>query len=312
VANGNLVAEMLMLKAQLPLVQRKQSRAPSLTKWQRLFFAVTSAWVPVRRLARCAVVLKPATIIALHRWLVGRKYSKLFGQTGKRGRPPIAKAIRELIVEIKVLNPMFGCPQIASLVFDRTGICVSDETVRRILAKPRPGTKGDGPSWLSFIGAQADSLWSIDFFRTESILLKSHWILVVMDQYSRKIVGFATVKGAVSGVDLCVMFNRILGSLKTPKHLSHDNDPLFNFERWIANLSTCRIDEIASVAGVPWSHPFVERLIGTVRREFLDRTLFWNQLDLERKLIYLSALLQFVARSPRDRRTTSKREIFGY
>jgi hypothetical protein len=34
----------------------------------------------------------------------------------------------------------------------------------------------------------------------------------------------------------------------------------------------------------PWSHPFVERLIGTVRREFLDQVLFWNARDLERKL----------------------------
>jgi transposase InsO family protein len=280
----HLVAEMLVLKAQLLLMQRKQTRAPSLTKWHRLFFAAVSAWIPMRRLARCSVILRPATIISLHRWLVGKKYSKLFGQTGRRGRKPIAKEVRELIIAIRANNPMFGCPQIAALVTDRIGIPVSDETVRRILAKHRPGTKGDGPSWLAFIGAQADSLWSIDLFRAESILLKSHWVLVVMDQYSRKIIGFATVKGPASGVDLCVMFNRILGSLKPPKHLSHDNDPLFKFERWIANMSIFRIDEIASVPGVPWSHPFVERLIGTVRREFIDRTLFWNQVDLERKL----------------------------
>ena len=227
----HLVAEMLVLKTQLLLVQRKQARAPSLTKWQRIFFAVVSVWIPALRLARCAVVLKPATIIALHRWLVGRKYSKLFGQSGRRGRPPIAKVSRELIIEIKRHNPIFGCPQIAALVFDRTGARVSDETVRRILAKHRPATKGDGPSWLTFIGAQAESLWSIDFFPAESILLKSHWILVVMDQYSRKIIGFSAVKGPVTGVGFCVMFNGILGSLWPPRHLSHDNDPLFKFDR---------------------------------------------------------------------------------
>lgn len=49
-------------------------------------------------------------------------------------------------------------------------------------------------------------------------------------------------------------------------------------------MSICNIDEIATVAGAPWSHPFVERLIGTVRREFFDRTLFWNKVDLDRKL----------------------------
>ena len=53
---------------------------------------------------------------------------------------------------------------------------------------------------------------------------------------------------------------------------------------WAANLRILEIDEIKTVPHVPWSHPFVERLIGTVRREFLDQVLFWNGRDLERKL----------------------------
>src|SRR5882672_7359956 len=51
-----------------------------------------------------------------------------------------------------------------------------------------------------------------------------------------------------------------------------------------ANLRILEIDEIKTVPHVPLSHPFVERLIGTVRREFLDHVLFWNARDLERKL----------------------------
>ena len=69
-----------------------------------------------------------------------------------------------------------------------------------------------------------------------------------------------------------------------PLHLSSDNDPLFEYHRWKANLRVLDVDEIKSVPDVPVSHPFVERLIGTVRREFLDRILFWNSVDLERKL----------------------------
>jgi transposase InsO family protein len=63
-----------------------------------------------------------------------------------------------------------------------------------------------------------------------------------------------------------------------------DNDPLFRFHRWLANLHVIEIDEIKSVPYVPVSHPFVERLIGTVRREYLDRVFFWNSIDLTRKL----------------------------
>ena len=61
-------------------------------------------------------------------------------------------------------------------------------------------------------------------------------------------------------------------------------DPLFEAHRWTANLRILEIDEIKTVPRVPMSHPFVERLIGTMRREFLDQVLFWNARDLERKL----------------------------
>jgi len=63
-----------------------------------------------------------------------------------------------------------------------------------------------------------------------------------------------------------------------------DHDPLFRFHRWLANLRVLEIEEIKSVPYAPVSHPFVERLIGTLRREYLDRMFFWNALDLTRKL----------------------------
>jgi putative transposase len=61
-------------------------------------------------------------------------------------------------------------------------------------------------------------------------------------------------------------------------------DPLFGFHRWLANLRVLAIDEIKSVPYVPVSHPFIERLIGTVRREYLDHLFFWSAIDLTRKL----------------------------
>src|SRR5438034_3638458 len=69
-----------------------------------------------------------------------------------------------------------------------------------------------------------------------------------------------------------------------PKHVSTDHDPLFRFHRWLANLRVLEIDEIKSVPYAPISHPFVERLIETIRREYLDCALFWNAVDLARKL----------------------------
>jgi hypothetical protein len=70
-----------------------------------------------------------------------------------------------------------------------------------------------------------------------------------------------------------------------PKYLSSDHDPLYRFHQWQANLRVLAVTEIKTVPYVPLSHPFVERLIGTIRREFLDRTLFGTTADPETKLL---------------------------
>jgi transposase InsO family protein len=109
--------------------------------------------------------------------------------------------------------------------------------------------------------------------------------MVVMDQFTRRIIGFAVQPGVVDGPTLCRMFNRaIAGTPTLPQYLSSDHDPLFKFHRWQANLRILDVSEIKSVPHVPLSHPFVQRLIGTVRREPAGSRPFWGARDLERKL----------------------------
>src|SRR5213078_2603856 len=91
-----------------------------------------------------------------------------------------------------------------------------------------------------------DSLWSLDLFRCESVALRTYWVLVVMDQDTRRIIGFGIQADLVDGLALCRMFKQ-------------------------------------AIRGA--SLPFVERLIGTIRRECLDQLLFWTATDLEIKLI---------------------------
>lgn len=109
--------------------------------------------------------------------------------------------------------------------------------------------------------------------------------MVSMDQYTRKIVGFAIQSGALDGPAVCRMLSQIIAAApRVPDSLSSDHDPLFEFHRWKANLRILEIAEIKTVPYVPLSHPFIERLIGTVRRELLDHTPFWGGRDLARKL----------------------------
>ena len=180
------------------------------------------------------------------------------------------------------LRPSCGFTKPWSAAF---GVEVNKDVVRRFLQQHYAGSpRGNGSSWLTALAHAKDSLWSLDLFRCESILLQSCRVMVIIDVFSRRFVGFAVERGAVDGSVVCRMFNCARAKEPLPKYLSTDNDPLFRFHRWLANLRVLEVEEIKAVPLIPRSHPFVERMIRTIREELLDQVLFWNQLDLERKL----------------------------
>jgi len=278
-----------VLKHQLLISNRSRHRAPNLTNLDRVVLGLTTLFLRPRRIPKLGALVKPATLFKIHKALVDRKYRRLFSSRYRRRKPGPKDPSAELIaaiIELKCRNPRFGCVRIAQQISHAFGVGIDKDVVRRVLAKHyRPGASGtDGPSWLTFIGHVKDSLWSVDLFRCESILLRSHWVLVVMDVFTRRIIGFGVERAYIDGVSVCRMFNHAVADQPLPKRLSTDHDPLFRFHRWLANLRVLEIDEIKSVPYAPVSHPFVERLIGTVRREYLDRVFFWNAIDLARKL----------------------------
>jgi putative transposase len=283
-----VIAENLLLKQQLIVLRRARKRAPNLALSDRLLCGFGSLFLRPGRLRKVAIAVRPSTLLAFHKALVGRKYHRLFSSSHgpkKPGPKGPSAALIQAIVELKSRNPRFGCPRIARIISLTFGVDIDKNVVYRVLSKHyRPAPGGTGPSWLSFIGHTKDSLWSVDLFRCESIVLRSYWVLVVMDQFTRRLVGIGVHRDPVDGADLCRMFNAAIHGRGTPRHLSTDHDPLFEAHRWTANLRILEIDEIKTAPHVPVSHPFVERLIGTIRREFLDHVLFWNARDLERKL----------------------------
>src|ERR1700682_1241177 len=250
----SVVAESVLVKHQLRILNRGRKRAPNLRAADRNV-------------------------------LSRRKYRMLFSP--KRGRRPgpngPKKELIDVVVEMKRRNPRWGCPRIAQQIALAFAVEIDKDIVRRILSvhyRPESG----GPSWLTFLGHTKDSLWSCDLFRCESATLRTHWVLVVMDQCTRRVIGFGVHGGILDGVALCRMFHRAIRGQRPAKYLSSDHDPLYRFHQWQANLRVIEVTEIKTVPYVPLSHPFVERLIGTVGREYLARTLFWTTVDLETKL----------------------------
>ena len=119
----------------------------------------------------------------------------------------------------------------------------------------------NGPSWLAAIAPSKDRLWSVDLFRAESILLRSYWVLVVMDVYTRRIVGFGVEATNLDGIRVC----RNSGSLSVERCLRVRCAIAWlniRFHRWRANLRVLEVDEIKTLPGTPRSHAFIERRSG--------------------------------------------------
>src|SRR2546426_1784707 len=284
----SVVAESVLLKQQLLILNRPRKRSPNLRVSDRIVAGLCALLMRHGRLIRSAIVLKPSTLLSLHQALKNRKYRMLFSPNARKKPGPKgpSQEIIAAVVQMKQRNPTWGCPRIAQQIALAFNIQINKDVVRRILAaRYQPEPDSAGPSWLTFLGHMKDSLWSLDFFRCESGTLRTHWVLVVMDQFTRRIVGFGAHCGAVDGVALCRMFNRAIRRQTLPKYLSSDHDLLYRFHQWQANLRILEVMEIKTVPYVPLSHPFVERLIGAIRREYLDRTLFWTTADLEAKLL---------------------------
>ncbi len=232
-----LIAENLLLKRQLIVLRRARQRAPNLRVGDRILCGFGSLFLSPGRIRKVAIGLRPSRLLTFHQALVRRKYRRLFSSSARPKKPGPkgpSEALIRAIVELESRNPRFGCPRIARIISQTFGVDIDKNVVHRVLANHyRPAPGGTGLSWLSFIGHTTDSLWSVDLFRCESIVLQSYWVLVVMDQFTRRLVGFGVHRGPVDAPSLC---------------RPH----------------------------VPLSHPFVERLIGTMRREFLDHVLFWT------------------------------------
>jgi hypothetical protein len=148
----------------------------------------------------------------------------------KPGPKGPSREVIAAVVDMKQRNPTWGCPRIAQQITSAFDIPMNKDVVRRILAvRYTPKRDAAGPSWLTVLGHAKDSLWSVDLFRCESAILRAHWVLVVMDQCTRRIVGFGVHRGAVDGVGLCRMFNRATRGHTPPTYLSSDHDRLYEF-----------------------------------------------------------------------------------
>ena len=172
----SVVAESVLVKQQLLILNRSRQRSPNLRTSDRLVAGLCALLIRPARLIRSAIVLRPSTLLSLHQALRNRKYRLLFSSQ-RRGRPGPKgpnKELLEAVVQMKQRNPTWGCPRIAQQIALAFAIPIDKDVVRRILARHyRPEPASGGPSWLTFLGHLKDSLWSVDLFRVETLNILS-------------------------------------------------------------------------------------------------------------------------------------------
>ena len=142
-----VVAESVLVKQQLLILNRSRSRAPHLHFTERMVASVCALLMHPSRLARSAIVLKPSTLLSLHRALTKRKCRRLFSpQIRKKPGPKgPSQDVMAAVVDMKQRNPTWGCPRIAQQIALAFGIPINKDVVRRILAaryQPKPDAAG--------------------------------------------------------------------------------------------------------------------------------------------------------------------------
>ena len=256
-----VAAEFLLLKQQLIVSNRSRQRAPNLTALDRFVLGLITLFVRPRRIPRLSAIVKPATLFKFHKALVDRKYRLLFFSSARPRKPcpkgPSAELIAA-IIEMKCRNLKFGYMKIALQISHAFGLDIDKDVVRRVLATHyRADSSGSsGPSWLTLIAQSKDSLWSVDLFRCESILLRSFWVMVVMDEW---------------------------GFLRNCRYLIHDRDTKYT-ESFRTIIESGEVKPLKLPARCPNLNAYAERWVRSVKEECLSNLILIGEGSLRRAL----------------------------
>jgi putative transposase len=264
--------ENVALRHQLAIYQRTVKR-PSIRPADRILWC----WLS-RRWARWREVLvfvQPETVIAWQRKRFRDHWTRM-GRAGKPGRPLISEEIRELIRKVSGANPLWGTPRIVGELA-KLGIKVAKSTVDKY--RVRSG-KTPSPTWKAFLKNHVNDFVSIDFFIVPTIRFKLLFVLVVLAHSRRKILYFNVTENPTAhwtGQQIVEAFPWDCA----PKYLLRDRDAIYGsaFQRRVQSMG---IEQVLSAPRSPWQNPFVERLIGTLRRDCLNHVIALNERQLRR------------------------------
>jgi putative transposase len=271
---ASLCLENLALRHQLVVYQQTVHR-PRLHWPDRLF------WVWLSRLwsgwqATLAFV-QPRTVIAWQRQRF-RDHWRRVSQQGKPGRPAVAKEVRALIQEMWQANPTWGSPRIVGEL-QKVGIEVTKSTVEKY--RIRPSTP-PSPTWKTFLNNHVKDLVSLDFFVVPTVTCKVLFVIIILAHHRRRVVHFNVTEHPTAEWTTQQVIDAFPWD-EAPRYLLRDRDRVYgaSFRRRVRNIG---IEEVLIAPQSPWQNPYVERLIGSIRRECLDHVIVLHERHLRRLL----------------------------
>jgi putative transposase len=272
-------AELLVLRHENAVLRRHAGRV-RYEAADRAWFAALARLVPRRRWPEVFPVT-PATLLAWHRKLAARKYG--MSKRRKPGRPPTNPGITRLIIRLAKENPLWGHRRIHGEL-TKLGVTIAPSTVWEILhaAGIDPAPRRSGPGWRQFLRAQAAGIIAVDFLHVDTVLLKRIYVLVFIEHGTRRMhIGGVTANPAGEWtVQQARNLALDLGERsKDVKFLIRDRGSNFtaSFDAVFQAAGT-RI--IRTAVRAPRMNAICERLVGTLRRELLDRMLILGERHL--------------------------------
>jgi transposase InsO family protein len=274
-----LAAKLLALESQLAAcldaVNRKKAPRPRFTVSFRVLWIALSMWLPEWR--KLAHVMQPDTVVGWH-----RRIAKLIWRWKSRpGRPAVSREMQALIRRLSRENPLWGAERIreelAKLKYDPP----CEDSVRKYMVKPERPNKPSG-TWLPFLRNHLDVAWAMDFFTVTTLTFQTVYVFVILEHGRRKVRHWAVTRNPTMQWVIQQLRNAMPFG-EQPRFLHRDNDDIYG-HGVPAFLERCGIEEVPTAFHCPWQNPYVERFIGTLRRELLDHVIPLSRGHLERLL----------------------------
>ena len=276
-----LAARLLAAESQLSVCKQrileKKDPRPRFTASFRLLWVLLSKFLD--EWEDLAHLMQPPTVKKWH--TTASRYFWRWKSRRKGGRPPISKEMRDLIYRLSKENPLWSAERIRDTLLLLNYDPPCDDTIGKYMYKPRKPRKRS-TTWLPFLLNHIDISWAIDFFTITTINFTTWYVFLVFDHGRRKVVHFAITRNPfMNWVSQQLRESMPFGV--QPKYLFRDNDGIYG-DGVRAFLESCGITEVRTAYRSPWQNPFVERFIGTLRREMLNHVIVLGQGHLERLL----------------------------